>query len=278
LEASTENPVIYRRGGARTKGESGDYRAENIRVVLQNRLGKDQLTITQYLHHSENLSEETLAGLVVGEAPKKFFEAVQKTKSEIMLKLQGHEATPDEMTAGVSELVRKLFEAYQSNDRKFEKDTLKNAVAQFKQAHFSGESGATQANPLEDSLEKQDQGDRGDQVETHGLDEEAEESKEGSPDQATTSTEDKGGSKGLEKSGGKPRQALKAPSRFDKKKDELVLLLSDFTSEATAITDDAGLQALALKVLAHGYRLCSQLLSDEEFQKTIKELRANARG
>jgi len=274
LRASTVNPLIYGRGGARTKGEKGNTRAENIRWVIETRLGRDRDTVTAYLNYGRYLTEEALSELVMGGATKRVFEAFQKPKSELIIKLQGLDATPDEITALTSELVISLFKkAYLANDRKLEQAGIKQVVGEFYELHFPNERDVTptpvSGAPVEGQIDTTRQtiaqtGDAGEPGET---------------DQASTSAEEDGGSKGVEKTGRTPGQVLSAASQFDEeKKKELIELLSDLTSEAVAITDNAGREALEVKMLAHALRRCSQFSSDTALNKIIEELRAENRG
>src|SRR5208337_779127 len=248
-------------GGARIPGQSNADDEDNLVKALADRLGKKPKTIMWYLKEAEYQRPQTLTQLAQGRAPKSFFDGIRNSKGDMLLKIQGRSVPPEQWTPLISEFTENLFSAFQANSGKFEPKTVGNVFALFTKLHFPDESAATPASTSEEtderSLEGQgvtsdkptagtcETGDTGEdeREETHGPDESSKvtESKddsqapEGSPDQPSTSTDDKGHSKGLEKSGRKPRQALKAPSRFDKKKDELVQLLSDFTSEAIGI-------------------------------------------
>jgi head-tail adaptor len=302
------NPNIFvnQHGGPRVTGQSEADGENNLINALAKGLGKRPKTIKQWRNDGMHLNAQTRSQLAEALLSRSFFEDIRKPKADIILKAQGRNEPPEAITNLVSEFVQNLLAEYQTNGGKFERETIKHAVDQFTQTHFPEESRAT-LSPASDETVEQDQephtdmppqpttgtGETGDtggpeeDGEAHAPDKESEGLKseddlqppEGSPDQQLHSkTDDKGGSEGLEKSSDKPRQAKKILSALETKKDQLVRFLSDFALEATAISDYAGLKHLALKLLPRLYRLCSRLLSHEDFKNVIKQLKANARG
>jgi hypothetical protein len=88
LEARTENPLLYGHGGARTQGQTGNGRAENIRWVIQSRLGKDQSTVSEYLKHSKGLSDQVLRRLVEEKANKRLLESLGRYRRRIIMTMK----------------------------------------------------------------------------------------------------------------------------------------------------------------------------------------------
>jgi len=87
LRDSSENPVVFSHGGAR-RGENYPNRPEdNIRLVLEDRLGKKSKTINKYLNHGQFIGDEAIQNLIDARVNKGFFEAIQKDKQRLIDKL-----------------------------------------------------------------------------------------------------------------------------------------------------------------------------------------------
>jgi hypothetical protein len=110
LEAGTVSPLVYGRGCARTQGQSENNRAENVRWVLHDRLGKDQNTVSQYLNHARHLPEGILAGLVVAKAAKRVFEKIVIRRNEMRSLLQEQQVPQADIEPRIATLIVSIVE------------------------------------------------------------------------------------------------------------------------------------------------------------------------
>ena len=116
LYDSTENPMVFFHGGARRGDSCADYRENNIRLVLAERLGKSVTTINKYLQHGNNLSEEALQTLISAGVKKGFFEAIQKDKQRLIDDLESEQKSHDEIVNAVSDRILSWLEESQTSD------------------------------------------------------------------------------------------------------------------------------------------------------------------
>jgi hypothetical protein len=113
LMETTENPVLFSHGGSRKGVSYTDSKEKNIRSTMIDRLGKSQITINKYLQHGEYLNDDALQALVDADAPKGFFEAIQKSKQSVASELESGKTSPEEIIRQVSEKVLDWFKASQ---------------------------------------------------------------------------------------------------------------------------------------------------------------------
>ena len=112
LLASDKDLKIFHHGGDR-KGETFiNNRHEDVRKVLSARLGKSVSTINQFLNHSRFLGDETLNFFAAQKVEKDFFEEAQKNKRLEITRMTGEGKSHDEITAQVSDNVRKWYPEY----------------------------------------------------------------------------------------------------------------------------------------------------------------------
>lgn len=273
LEASTENPLIYGRGGARTKGQSGNNLADNIRWVIQNRLGKDQDTVSQYLLHGRDLPEELLREMVAAGATKRLFEGIQPVKARIIQSLHDAGSPNGEIVTEISEAVRNILADYLANGKKLRQDFLDEIVALFPVATAStGELGPeqqtaappapapqaqapqapAQQHPAATGVpEIQDQPASNDEIPTGSGDEQLSENPEESEG---TNPEDPGW------------------EAFQQMKAEVFSRLSDFGQAVNEAADREHCKAIALELLEFSIGLCGQFMQQDELKETLRGL------
>lgn len=114
--ASAENPVVFSHGGARRGVNYTENKKNNVRILLANRLGKSVTTMSKYLQHGKNLSEEALQTLIRADVQKGFFEAIQRDKQGLIDELKAEQKSHDEIVNAVSARVLSLLEDFQASD------------------------------------------------------------------------------------------------------------------------------------------------------------------
>jgi len=112
---STENPVIFSHGGARRGVSFTISPDDNIRLLLEDRLGKKPKTINKYLNHGQFISDETIQNLIDARVKKGFFEAIQKDKQRLIDDLKAEQKRPDEIVKAVSERILSWLEEFQAH-------------------------------------------------------------------------------------------------------------------------------------------------------------------
>jgi hypothetical protein len=113
---STEDPVVFSHGGARRGDSYTILRENNIRLVLEDRLGKKPKTINKYLNHGQFISDEAMQDLINARVKKGFFEAIQKDKQRLIDELTSEQKSPDEIVKAVSDRVLSRLESFQAVD------------------------------------------------------------------------------------------------------------------------------------------------------------------
>jgi len=113
---TAENPVIFSHGGARRGDDYTNCRENNIRLLLEDRLGKKPKTINKYLNHGQFISDEAIQDLIDAREKKGFFEAIQKDKQGLIDELKAEQKSPDEIVKAVSDRVISWFEETQTSD------------------------------------------------------------------------------------------------------------------------------------------------------------------
>ncbi len=107
-----ENPDLktLAHGGRRT-GEAfiGDS-ANDVRIVLVERLSKSKNTINTYISHAKYISDHIMSLLIQGDRDKKFFEKFGHLKTKLIERLQEQSKTPDEITTEVSTLMLQFID------------------------------------------------------------------------------------------------------------------------------------------------------------------------
>jgi hypothetical protein len=286
--ANNPNLYINSHGGPRVAGQDNADAANNLINALAKGFGKRPKTIKLWRNDGQDLTRECRGQLAEALLSRSFFEGIRKPKADLILKLQGRNVPPEQITLLVSELALNLKAVYQTNGGEFERDTLKNVAAQFLETHFPPQSAAAQStpsDPVERDQEIQgdaspapaasadeagDTGDLAERQETQGPDEKS----EGSPDPQSESKTENKGDESPDKSSQKAPAALGTRSSLDKKKDALTKALGDFMEKVNSITDHAGAVKVAVKILEYGFYICSRLLPAEVFEETIEKLRA----
>jgi len=115
--ASSENPVIFGHGGARRGTNYTDNKHDNIRQVLADRLGKSVTTINHYLTYGKYLSDEAMESLVESKATKKFFEAAQINKKDLIKILEGVGENEDVIREEISQTMLGWHDEYEENGK-----------------------------------------------------------------------------------------------------------------------------------------------------------------
>jgi hypothetical protein len=290
--ANNPNLYVNAHGGVRVTGQRDADGENNLINALAKGLGKRPTTIKQWRNDGQDLTGECRGQLAQALLSRSFFEDIRKPKADLILKLQGRNEPPEAITLLVSELVLSLNAVYQTNGGKFERDTIKNVVAQFSQTHFPSEMPATQTPPsggVEPDQEIQgdaspapaasadetgDTGDLAERKETQGPDEKS----ESSPDPQSESKTENNGDESPDKSSTKARPALRTLSPLEKQKAEMTGVLGILIEEFNGIADDTECVKVAYNIFAYGFRLLSGLLSPADFKKIIKKLWSKFRG
>jgi len=117
LVASSENSIIFGHGGARRGANYTDNKNDNTRQVLADRLGKSVTTINHYIAHGEYLSDDAMESFVGSKATKKFFEAAQINKKDLIKILEGAGESEDVIREEISRVVLGWFEEYKENGK-----------------------------------------------------------------------------------------------------------------------------------------------------------------
>lgn len=118
---------IYYHGGDRRSKNFTENKEENIRLILEKRLGRKRKTINKYLSHGEYLMDNALDQLVKGKADKDFFEKFQQKKREILIKLKSSGASEDQIITEVSKMAVECLghpEKLEENSKEKPKDEL----------------------------------------------------------------------------------------------------------------------------------------------------------
>jgi len=110
---TSDNLVLFSHGGDRRGVGFTESKANNIRVVLVDRLGKSPTTVNKYLQHGEFLNDATMEELVDAGAPKQFFEAVQTPKEIRKVALQADGKDEAAIVSDISDQVSAWWEESQ---------------------------------------------------------------------------------------------------------------------------------------------------------------------
>jgi hypothetical protein len=114
INASQEDPKIYSHGGDRRSQDFTDNKQDNIRILLERRLGKSVKTINKYLNHSEFLDDNTLETLIGASIKKDFFEKAQRKKRVIIRDLKCDGKSDEAITNEISQKMISWLQEYQS--------------------------------------------------------------------------------------------------------------------------------------------------------------------
>jgi hypothetical protein len=172
---TAENPVIFSHGGARRGDDYTNCRENNIRLLLEDRLGKKPKTINKYLNHGQFISDEAIQDLIDARVKKGFFEAIQKDKQRLIDELTSEEKSPDEIVKAVSDRVLSRLESFQAVDpteiiitqtdqdastateiQSQQNDVPQPAVQPIEHKHWSGNpSAASEKQPTEDEIRQE---------------------------------------------------------------------------------------------------------------------------
>jgi hypothetical protein len=113
---SADNPVVFSHGGARRGDRYTNCHENNIRLVLEDRLGKKPKTINKHLNHGQFISDEAIQDLIDAREKKGFFEAIQKDKQRLIDELTSEQKSHDEIVNAVSDRVLSWFEEGETSD------------------------------------------------------------------------------------------------------------------------------------------------------------------
>jgi hypothetical protein len=116
LDETTENPVIFSHGGARRGDDYTNCRENNIRHLLEDRLGKKPKTINKYLNHGQFIGDEASQNLIDARVNKGFFEAIQKDKQRLIDELTSEQKSHDEIVVAVSDRIISWLEKGQISE------------------------------------------------------------------------------------------------------------------------------------------------------------------
>ena len=109
LCATTNNPVVYQHGGVRRGEKFTGNREDDVRTLLEIRLGKSRATINKYLSHGEYLTETLLQQLVENKAKKEYFETAQVNKRIRIKILEGYKLDDNKVVAPVISMEMKKW-------------------------------------------------------------------------------------------------------------------------------------------------------------------------
>jgi len=112
---ASDNLFRYHHGGDRRSKGYVQNRADDIVLLLEERLGKSKTTILAYLNHSRYITPAVLQCLAEVQAPKAFFEAVEKYKSEAVKLMKADGKTEEDVTLHVSHVQSEFYEVYEKN-------------------------------------------------------------------------------------------------------------------------------------------------------------------
>ncbi len=91
LREPADSYVVFSHGGARRGDRYNNCRENNIRLVLEDRLGKKPKTINKYLNHGEFICDEAMQDLINARVTKGFFEAIQRDKQGLIDELKAEQ-------------------------------------------------------------------------------------------------------------------------------------------------------------------------------------------
>ena len=111
-----DSPVVFSHGGARRGDRYTNCHENNIRLVLEDRLGKKPKTINKYLNHGKFICDEAMQDLINARVKKGFFEAIQKDKQRLIDELTSEQKSHDEIVNAVSDRVLSWLEETQTSD------------------------------------------------------------------------------------------------------------------------------------------------------------------
>jgi hypothetical protein len=113
LLSSKEDLVVYSHGGDR-RGEGFKKNRENsIRLVLAERLGKSEKTVSSYLSYGEYLTNGALETLIQAGATKEFFEEAQRVKRRMLADLKSSNASEEEICVQISQAMIRMNENHE---------------------------------------------------------------------------------------------------------------------------------------------------------------------
>jgi hypothetical protein len=114
LRRPSDSYVVFSHGGDRRGDGYKNCLENNIRLVLEDRLGKKPKTINKHLNHGQFISDEAIQDLIDARVKKGFFEAIQKDKQRLIDELTFEEKSPDEIVKAVSDKVLSRLEEFQT--------------------------------------------------------------------------------------------------------------------------------------------------------------------
>jgi hypothetical protein len=117
INAAQEDPKIYDHGGDRRSQEFSSNPEENIRILLERRLGKKVKTINKYLNHSQFLDDSTLEILIGAAMKKDFFEEAQPKKRLVIRDLKIDGRSDEAITNEVSRKMIPWLEQYEATGK-----------------------------------------------------------------------------------------------------------------------------------------------------------------
>ena len=113
IKGINEIPKASGHGGNRKGPEFDNKMEQKVIELLVEHLGKTKRKILEYINHGDGLSDETLEFLVEKQAGRRFFEKVQKNKSNVMARLKQEELTQEAIVKEISARMREWHKEYE---------------------------------------------------------------------------------------------------------------------------------------------------------------------
>lgn len=113
IKGANEIPKASGHGGNRKGPEFDNKMKQRIIDLLIEHLGKTRRKILEYINHGVDLPDETLEFLVGKEAGRRFFEAVQKNKTNVIARLKQEKVETEAILKHLSARMKEWYEEYQ---------------------------------------------------------------------------------------------------------------------------------------------------------------------
>ena len=107
------SPKASGHGGNRKGPEFDNKMEQKVIELLVEHLGKPKRKILEYINHGDGLSNETLEFLVEKQTGRRFFEAVQKNKSNVVERLKQEGLNQEVILKEISRRMKEWYEEYE---------------------------------------------------------------------------------------------------------------------------------------------------------------------
>lgn len=113
IKGCDEIPKASGHGGNRKSPEFSNKLEQKVIELLVEHLGKPKRKILEYINHGDGLSNETLEFLVEKQTGRRFFEAVQKNKSNVVERLKQEGLTQEVILKEIARRMQEWYEEYE---------------------------------------------------------------------------------------------------------------------------------------------------------------------